>query len=131
MALHQVQPRNRKRINNTGIGTPKSHSRTQPTFPSSPAFFAYFSNFIEHLLVTVLGYWSLNNEAYACSPGRIGLHPKIALKTPMPKRRDSCVFGHITTLVSESHGLAYAAIHPNSRLYSVRGQRILCPITHL
>jgi hypothetical protein len=35
--LNQVHPRNRNKINSTGIGTPISHKNIQPAFPASPA----------------------------------------------------------------------------------------------
>lgn len=39
----QVHPRSKNSINNTGIGTPKSHNSAQPTLPSSSFCFLFSS----------------------------------------------------------------------------------------
>jgi len=43
-----VHPRNRNKINNTGIGTPNSQSATHPTLPDDPFFF-FSHNFMLQL----------------------------------------------------------------------------------
>ena len=64
----QVQPRSRKRINNTGMGTPNNQSNAHPIFPSlrtlRPMSFILACSFLLRLLLDfVAGFFHVFSES--------------------------------------------------------------------